>query len=288
MSLSSNHLDAFSAVAKFKSFSEAAKKLNITQSALSQRILNLEAEIGSTLFLRESSGNLLTELGNRLLQYCLAKESLEQQFFSNLKPGKAHQLGGIIKIGSYSTLTNSILVPLLSKIIAGNPSLQVEIKEAEIRDLPRMLTSGGVDFIFLNQSFEKQGIENHVLGYEENVMVQSSGSKGSIDVYLDHDEDDLTTFDFMKVQGRKNLKVPRSYYANVHVILEAVKLGMGKAVMPLHIVEKIKGIEILPDFKTQKVPVYLTHYSMPYYTDLQKLLIKKFTEEIPKYLENRS
>ena len=285
MSLSSNNLDAFAAVAKFKSFSEAAKKLHITQSALSQRVLNLEQEIGSTLFLRESSGVRLTELGQSLLQYCLAKDGLEQQFLAHLKSDKSYQLGGIIRIGSYSTITNSILIPILGKILNEHPSVQVEIKEVELRAMSKLLTSGNVDFIFLNGILEKQGIDNHLLGYEENVLVQASGKRESRDIYLDHDEDDMTTFDFMKSQGRKTLKLQRNYFANIHSILEAVKLGLGKAVMPLHIAETTKGIEIDGNFKSQKVPVYLAHYAMPFYTDLQKLVIQKLTDEIPKALK---
>ena len=63
MSLSSLYLDAFVGVAKAESFSGAAKGLHITQSALSQRIKNLEDELGLTLFLRMTSGVRLTEQG---------------------------------------------------------------------------------------------------------------------------------------------------------------------------------------------------------------------------------
>lgn len=53
---------------------DGTKALNITQSALPQRILNLESDLGSTLFIRESSGILLTELGQRMLRYCQMKD----------------------------------------------------------------------------------------------------------------------------------------------------------------------------------------------------------------------
>ncbi|MCO4756243.1 MAG: LysR family transcriptional regulator, partial [Bacteriovoracaceae bacterium] len=46
MSLSSLYLDAFYAVVQNGSFTNASKALAITQSALSQRVLNLENELG--------------------------------------------------------------------------------------------------------------------------------------------------------------------------------------------------------------------------------------------------
>ena len=64
MSLPSNYLDAFQEIAKSGGFSQATKVLNISQSALSQRIKNLEEEIGLTLFVRTPTGVLLTEQGD--------------------------------------------------------------------------------------------------------------------------------------------------------------------------------------------------------------------------------
>ncbi|MFM6929076.1 MAG: LysR family transcriptional regulator, partial [Bdellovibrio sp.] len=117
MSLSSIQLDAFIAVAKVQSFSGAAKILNITQSALSQRILNLEAEIGSTLFIREPMGIRVTELGQRLLRYCQMKDSLEAEFMSDIGLSKGKELGGLIKIGGFSTVVRSVLIPSVQSIL---------------------------------------------------------------------------------------------------------------------------------------------------------------------------
>ena len=67
MSLPSNRLDAFVAVARTQHFSRAAEGLFITQSALSQRVKQLEDFLGVTLFIRDREGARLTEKGERLL-----------------------------------------------------------------------------------------------------------------------------------------------------------------------------------------------------------------------------
>src|SRR5688572_17239087 len=101
-SLPSLQLDAFVAVAQTQNFSKAAEKLHITQSALSQRVMNLEAELNATLFIRDRTGVQLTELGQELLRYCQNKEALENEFLSKLHAEKKTELSGEIRIGGFS------------------------------------------------------------------------------------------------------------------------------------------------------------------------------------------
>ncbi len=77
MTFSSSHLEAFFAVSQTLNFTQAASKLHITQSALSQRILNFEKELGLTLFIRDRAGLRLTETANKIVRYCQQKNNLE-------------------------------------------------------------------------------------------------------------------------------------------------------------------------------------------------------------------
>lgn len=93
MSLPSLYLDAFLAVAQTQGFSSAASILNITQSALSQRIKNLEEHLGLTLFIRTPNGANLTEQGERLLRYCQTRDSLESELVQECLRGlRPHRL----------------------------------------------------------------------------------------------------------------------------------------------------------------------------------------------------
>ncbi|MGZ3769001.1 MAG: LysR family transcriptional regulator [Bdellovibrio sp.] len=284
MSLSSLQLDAFLNVARTGSFSIAANILAVTQSALSQRILNLEQELGSALFVREPSGIRLTELGQNLLRYCQTKESLEMEFLSNAKPNKTKGYSGIARIAGFSTITQSVLVPILGSLIKENPGIHLELMTAEIKDLSNKLITGQTDFIFLYNPLEKQGIENHKIGYEENVLVRPIGKKYRKDVFLDHDADDSMTFDFFKQQGKTSTKLVRNYLGEMYSILEGVKQGLGQAVVPMHLIKQTKGIEVVPGYKPFRVPVYCCYYSQAYYTDLQKALIECLIKEPAKYL----
>ena len=63
-------LAAFSKVAEVKSFSQAAVLLNITQSALSKQIINLEKELNLQLINRENRRRIkLTDAGKQIQHY---------------------------------------------------------------------------------------------------------------------------------------------------------------------------------------------------------------------------
>lgn len=286
MSLSSIQLDAFIAVAKVQSFSGAAKILNITQSALSQRILNLEAEIGSTLFIREPMGIRVTELGQRLLRYCQMKDSLEAEFMSDIGLSKGKELGGLIKIGGFSTVVRSVLIPSVQSILQESSEVQVEFHTKEVRELPGLLESGEADFILLNRPFEKQGVENIELGFEEYVLVEPKSGVYREQVFLDHDSADSTTAEFLKHQGKKLKSFKRSYFDEIYSIIDGVLLGAGRAVIPLHLAKQTKGLVVSKGFQSIKVPVFLCFYQQAFYTNLQKRVIQNIKSEAPKMLKS--
>jgi DNA-binding transcriptional LysR family regulator len=285
MSLPSIQLDAFVAVAKTQSFSGGAKILNITQSALSQRILNLESELGSTLFIREPSGIRLTELGQKMLRYCQMKDSLEDEFLGQLRSQKSNSLSGLVRFGGFSTVVRSVLIPSINPIIDQNPDIQVEFLTKEVRHLPALLETGEADFILLNKPYEKQGIENIEIGLEENVLVEPKNIKFREDVFLDHDSNDTTTSDFFNIQEKPLKTWKRSYFDEIYAIIDGVLAGAGRAVIPLHLAKHIDGLKISKGFRSMKTPVFFCYYKQAFYTSLQKQVIQEIKSKAPKFLK---
>ncbi len=275
MSLPSNQLDAFVAV---------AKALNITQSALSQRILNLESELGSTLFIRESSGIRLTELGKRMLRYCQMKDSLEDEFLGQIRTKKSSSLSGLIKIGGFSTVVRSVLLPSITPMLSENSDVQVEFLTKEVRQLPGLLETGQADFILLNKPYDKHGVENIEIGFEENVLVEPKNGIFRYNVFLDHDSEDSTTADFFNIQDRPLNSWKRSYFDEIYAIIDGVLNGVGRAVIPLHIAKQIEGLKVSKEFRAMKTPVFFCYYQQAFYTSLQKKVIQEIKIKVPKIL----
>jgi DNA-binding transcriptional LysR family regulator len=232
MKLSSLQLEAFYAIAKAGNFTVAASELHVTQSALSQRILNLERELDTTLVIRDRAGLRLTEIGQNLLRFCQTQSALEADFLSQIKSKET--LGGVIRIGGFSSVMRSVILPSLSFLINENPLLKLEFHIRETHELLSLLKHGEVDFIVTAENLNRDEIECVKLGTEQNVLVEKENYKGP-DIYLDHNETDETTLKYLRKFGSAK-KLSRRYLDDVYGLLDGVKLGLGKAILPVHLI----------------------------------------------------
>lgn len=284
MSLPSLQLDAFFEVAQTGSFSAAAKNLNVTQSALSQRILNLEDDLGTTLLIREPGGARVTETGDELLRFCRIKRNLEEELNMKLQKKSQDGLSGTIRIGGYSTVMRSVVMRCLDSLIQTNPNMHLELMVREMRELHSLLRRGEVDFVILDHKLENSGFESHVLGEERHVLIEPKRKNNRKNMFLDHDSEDLTTMRFLKKHpqiGKE--KIDRSFLDEIYGIIDGVVHGWGSAVVPLHLVDTAK-VTIRKSFSPLVTSVVLHHYTQPYYTKLHEAVVKSLVNNAPQFL----
>lgn len=261
--LPANSLEAFLEVARSRHFTRAAKNLGLTQSALSQRILNLEAELEASLFVRDRAGVRLTASGEELLRYALSREAQEAELLSNWK--NKDTLVGELRVAGFSSVTRALLLPALAPLLRTHP-LRCSIFTRELVELPGLLRRGEADFVLLDREPAREGFRSQFLGYEENVLVRG---KKAAPWYLDHDENDETTALYFRKFGDKR-KLARRYLDEVYALLDGVKLGLGEAVLPRMLVEEEKSLEIVNPGQVLKVPVWIAEIQQPYDTRLRK------------------
>src|SRR5919205_930075 len=121
-----NDLIAFVAVARERSFTNAAAKLGVSQSALSHTIRELEARLGVRLLTRTTRSVSPTEAGERLLRTVgprLDEIEAELEALSELREKPA----GTIRITAGDHAVESILWPKLAKFLPDYPDIKVEI-----------------------------------------------------------------------------------------------------------------------------------------------------------------
>lgn len=121
-----NNLAAFAMVAKERSFTEAAAKLGVSQSALSQTIKGLEARLGLRLLTRNTRGVSPTEAGERLLHSVAPRfEEIEHEIaaLSALREKPA----GTIRITAGEHPAVTVLQPALATFLPDYPDIHVEI-----------------------------------------------------------------------------------------------------------------------------------------------------------------
>ena len=121
-----NDLAAFVTVAKERSFTRAAAKLGVSQSALSQTIRALEERLGLRLLTRTTRSVAPTEAGDRLLQTVAPRfQEIEAQLaaLSELREKPA----GTVRITAGEHPAISILQPALKRFLPDHPDINVEI-----------------------------------------------------------------------------------------------------------------------------------------------------------------
>ncbi|HET7766282.1 MAG TPA: LysR family transcriptional regulator [Burkholderiales bacterium] len=121
-----NDLLAFLAVARERSFTKAAAKLGVSQSALSHTIRGLESRLGLRLLTRTTRSVSPTQAGERLLETVAPRfEEIEAELeaLTELRDKPA----GTIRISAGEHAVKSILWPALTKFLPRYPDIKVEI-----------------------------------------------------------------------------------------------------------------------------------------------------------------
>ena len=123
------HLDdllAFVAVGRERSFTKAAAKLGVSQSALSHTVRGLEARLGVRLLTRTTRSVAPTEAGERLIRTVGPRfEEIEAELAAvrELREKPA----GTIRITATGNAADTILLPKLAPLLRDYPDVKVEI-----------------------------------------------------------------------------------------------------------------------------------------------------------------
>jgi DNA-binding transcriptional LysR family regulator len=117
---------AFIGVARERSFTKAAAKLGVSQSALSHTIRELEARLGVRLLTRTTRSVSPTEAGDRLLQTIAPRfEEIEAELAA--LRGLREKPAGTIRLTAGDHATRCLLWPKLAKFLPKYPDIKVEI-----------------------------------------------------------------------------------------------------------------------------------------------------------------
>lgn len=139
----------FYQVASTLSFSEASKKLYISQSAVSQSIKTLERKLEQPLFIRSTKKVRLTPAGETLLKHVEPAVNLLQKGETQLLDANALGLGQL-HIGASDTICHYFLIPYLKAFHVQFPDVPIKVTNATSPGCVELLSQGKVDLIITN------------------------------------------------------------------------------------------------------------------------------------------
>ena len=169
MIMLNNNLRIFITAAELGSLTEAAKKLYVSQPAVSQAIKKLEDELDIKLFIRNKRASLtLTDAGRDILAISYKMTDLENRLYQRAYE-ENHLLGGIIRIASVPlgvSLILSHVLPIFRKQFSG---VQIELMEGTPLEVKNMVLNYKADIGITTSPY--MGLEHRLLMKDNMISI---------------------------------------------------------------------------------------------------------------------
>ena len=167
-------LRAYIAVADEGSFSAAARKLHVSQSALSQTIRSLERQLGVRLLERHSAGVTVTDAGGLLLREARALLAQHDRVLAAVA-GQAAAGPAILRVGVPLELPGSVLPQGLADMGAAFPQTRAEISHDSSAAQLAALEAGDLDLALARECPPGPGYDAVLVAEEPLGVLLSAG-----------------------------------------------------------------------------------------------------------------
>ena len=221
-------------------FSNAAAKLYITQSAVSQAIKSLETKLGVTLFFRKTRNLKLTPEGEMLFTHI-------EQAYNFIKTGERKLTeiqnldSGEIRIGASDTVCKYFLLPYLEKFHRLYPKVKIQFINRTSPKILENLKNGAIDFGIITLPLDDKNITVQELADVTDIFVAAPKYTALKDkkvkltelassplLLLEKASATRRNFDAF-LQRNQIALVPEIELESVDLLVEFARIGMGVA-----------------------------------------------------------
>ena len=164
------YLRTYIEVIRLGSFSEVAKKLSISQPAVSFQIQKLEQELGVRLIDRRQKTLMMTEAGKRLLVFAKQFDKGHQILMRDFEQLR-EEVAGNLALAASTIPGDFILPPILSEFKRRHPAVSIQVGITDSARVIGAVKSGEYDIGFCGVSPEDQEIEAFKMAEDEIVLI---------------------------------------------------------------------------------------------------------------------
>ena len=239
-------IETFLWVVTLGSFRGAGQRLNTTQPAISQRIAQLERELGVKLLNRDHRVVSPTPSGRQLMVYAEKLIGLRAEMLAEVSERSA--MRGVLRLGVAETIVHTWLPRLIKSVNTAHPNLSLEIEVDITPNLTARLLGQEIELAFLVGPLSASGVRNRVLcDYPIGALASPSLGlgKGRLKVR------DLAKFPIITFPRKSQpYEIVRSLFnrpdlppirlhasASLATVIHMAVEGLGIAVIPTSIVE---------------------------------------------------
>lgn len=258
--IETSQLQTLVAISNENSYSQAAEKLGVTQSAISQSIKSLENKLNIKLVRKNGKNISLTKEGVEL--YDLAQKFLNALDSTILGISSAkNEMRGMIRVGTLSGIGKSWLAPELLEFSLRNKDLSAAVILGFKDDLIRDFNNNQLDILVLPEEALPNIGERVFLSEEKSTFIFPKNSAFQIHSGLNLNEISQLPTVLFELQDPLYFQWCRAHYGNIpkninvkYVVnshgnmIQAVSKGIGVAVVPNHVLNRTHLIKDLSFF----------------------------------------
>lgn len=232
----------FEAVARLGGMSRASSELNTVQSNVTSRVKQLEAELGTKLFVRGRRGVTLTEAGRRLLPFAvrarLLLDAAKQAARDDGSPS------GTLTIGSLETTAARRLPPILATFGQRFPDVDLVLRTATNARLLDDVRAGRLEGAFVCGPVREGELVAETV-YREQLVIVTAPSVSSWRHLVRHGELRIVVKPpgcsyrsrLETILERERITARRVEFGTLEAVLGCVEAGLGTTLLPVSIVD---------------------------------------------------
>lgn len=230
----------FATVAEAKTYYRAAELLNLTPSAVSHSITQLETELGFPLFIRNRNGSELTPNGAQMLPFVREILNAENRLKQEVDSING-LLRGTLRIGAFSSASMTWLPTILQRFRQKYPTITVQLAQGSLNDIAERLRQGQLDLGFTALPVDKQLVTYPLINDELFTITPKDFVPSTANVVMEADIHDKT-FILQEADYERAIKTTLdqynvtqnslSYTIDDPSIIAMVESGLGFGIMP--------------------------------------------------------
>ncbi len=171
--MNTEELRTFIFLSKVKNFTLAAEQLFIAQSTVTNRISELEKEVGKKLFTRGSKNVTLTEAGKVFLRYAERILELESASVEEMNALSCHSRK--FAVGAINATYEVYVKPLVDECLKNNTVTSVKVMLGHSLDLIQLLQDNMLDVVFSAIPLKRTGFICDVYDTDRTALVCKKG-----------------------------------------------------------------------------------------------------------------
>ena len=238
-----NDLRFLLALSRSSSLAGAARRLAVNESTVARRLAEAEARLGAKLFERSLGAFSPTEAGRAALAGAERVER-EVQAVEAAVAGTDRLAAGLVRVTSVPLVVNRLLMPALPPLLRAHPQLRIELI-AEPRDLSLTRREADIALRLARPAKELRAVARRIGRLDYGVYGPARKARGVLP-WITY-EDAMAALPQWRwmAQQTEDTAPPPVTVNDAEAILQGIKAGLGKSLLPLAVAAREPGLRRL-------------------------------------------